>query len=146
MDSDKQVERIDLLGRANAAFVDSDGARFDSLSALAGKWVDETRAKYDKATMEYQEMPKLEENAAEEPKPPLKNEHLKAGKRATELLSQLGEPSRGAMKRGEVIGECRMDLDKITQWCPTVGLFASNIVVIRNLASGSASDDGQEGK
>ncbi|CUG88877.1 Hypothetical protein, putative, partial [Bodo saltans] len=30
-DSDEQVERIDLLGRANAAFVNSDAAKFDNL-------------------------------------------------------------------------------------------------------------------
>jgi hypothetical protein len=27
-----------------------------------------------------------------------------------------------------------MDLDKITEWCPTAGLFAGNIVQIQNLS------------
>ncbi|CUG89102.1 multi-copy leucine-rich repeat protein, putative [Bodo saltans] len=157
-DSDEQAERIDLLGRANAAIVNSDAAMFDSLSELAGEWVDETRAKYDEAKKEYDEAKKtyeeakmryknaedLEKPPAEEPTPPLENEHLMAGERARELLSQLGvESSNGAMKRGEVLGECRMDLDKITQWCPTVGLFASNIIVIRDLAGDGGSDDAQ---
>ena len=160
-DSDEQVKRIDLLGRANAAFVDSDANRFDRISALAGKWVDETRAKYEVAKMKYEEEKmKYEEEKikreekkslkrhpkrqADEPKPPLKNEHLKAGKRARELLGQLG--SKGAMERGEVLGECRMYLERITQWCPTVGLFASNIVVIRDLAGDSAVDNARGGK
>ncbi|CUE73470.1 Hypothetical protein, putative [Bodo saltans] len=102
-DSDEQVERIDLLGRANAAFVESDAAMFDSLSASAGKWVDETRAKCDEATKKYEEANMRYQNAEnldKNPAAPLENEHLMAGERARELLSQLGvESSNGAMKR-----------------------------------------------
>ncbi|CUF17463.1 multi-copy leucine-rich repeat protein, putative [Bodo saltans] len=146
MDSDEQAQRIDLLRRANAAFVDSGTAKFDSISALAGKWVDETRAKFKKANAKYQKMKRLKKNQDSGLKPPLKNEHLMAGRRAKELLRHLKQPSKSAVKRGEVIAECRMDLDKITQWCPTVGLFASNIIVIRDLAGDGATDDAQGGK
>ncbi|CUG88002.1 Hypothetical protein, putative [Bodo saltans] len=34
----------------------------------------------------------------------------------------------------KVIAECFMDLDTIKEWCPTVGMFAGNLVKIRQLA------------
>ncbi|CUG88875.1 Hypothetical protein, putative [Bodo saltans] len=71
-----------------------------------------------------------------------------AGKRAKWLvnhqaawLPERHQASKCAMERGPVIAECRMDLDSITQWCPTVGLFASNIITIRNLAEPMVGDN-----
>ncbi|CUI15136.1 multi-copy leucine-rich repeat protein, putative [Bodo saltans] len=40
------------------------------------------------------------------------------------------------MKHGRVLAEYCMDLDTISKWCPTVGVFVGNLARIRQLASG----------
>ncbi|CUF95080.1 multi-copy leucine-rich repeat protein, putative [Bodo saltans] len=67
---------------------------------------------------------------------------LLATDRATALVKEmnllsspirLSEEDRDSMGSGPVIAEFLMDLDDISKWCPTVGMFASNIVKIREL-------------
>ncbi|CUI14977.1 unnamed protein product [Bodo saltans] len=69
--------RIDLLGRANAAYIQatqSDPAAFDRISAAASKWVDEMRLKNK-----------------DSPDPALRDAHMMADKRAEWLLKELGQ-------------------------------------------------------
>eukprot|EP00455_Lapot_gusevi_P040493 TRINITY_DN4584_c0_g2_i4.p1 TRINITY_DN4584_c0_g2~~TRINITY_DN4584_c0_g2_i4.p1 ORF type:complete len:181 (-),score=5.26 TRINITY_DN4584_c0_g2_i4:152-694(-) len=136
-------ERIMELGRANDAFVKLSFNKFDELSRVAFRWVDDTRADYEAKLKTFESNPESSEQ-----RPPLK-EHLMASKRA-ECLIKYFRDTEGTMELdvecGPVLGECCMDLDKITQWCPTVGLFASNIIIIRDLAGGGKVDEAQADK
>lgn len=67
---------------------------------------------------------------------PKSKEHLKAVNRADALLKDLRDrqlDTSDVATPNPVVSECHMHLDKITQWCPTVGLFLSNSVHIMNL-------------
>ncbi|CUF17314.1 Hypothetical protein, putative, partial [Bodo saltans] len=103
----KLDEQHDVLGRRSAAFVGSEVNNFDKISAFASAWVKNELEKKPTRTPDY----------------------LEAGKRAETLLANRfdGLPAVPP-QRGRVLGECRMDLDTIMRWCPTVGLFASNII------------------
>ncbi|CUF95093.1 Hypothetical protein, putative [Bodo saltans] len=70
--------------------------------------------------------------------------------RATQLLEQiqrsrveLNEKKHYSMGSGPVIAEFLIDLDNISKWCPTIGVFVSNIVKIRELMDtpGSSSSE-----
>jgi hypothetical protein len=112
-------ERRDSLARANAAFMSLDPLRREEVGVAATEW----NSKQLKASS-------------------TRKVFLRAGVRADWLLDFLGPndsvPAQGdAPECGPVIAECHMDVDKITEWCPTAGLFAGNIVHIQNLSNDS---------
>ncbi|CUG87705.1 multi-copy leucine-rich repeat protein, putative [Bodo saltans] len=119
----KLDKRIDVLGRANAAFVKLNANEFAAVSRLATEWVHNV----------------LEDQIQRGASADQIEDHLMAGLRAEELLRH--RPMWQPVERGHMLGECRMDLDTMTRWCPTVGLFASNIIAIRDLTRGGSARD-----
>jgi hypothetical protein len=103
-------DRRALLAHANAAFSGLSPEKREEVGDAATKW-----------------MTNLDDSKC-----------LRAKDRATWLLEHLGAEyptlPTDVLQCGPVIAECHMDLDKITEWCPTVGLFAGNIVQIKNLS------------
>jgi hypothetical protein len=107
----------DLLRRANAAFMSLDPARREVVGEAAATWVaDELRAK------------------------PGELGCLGVVSRASWLLANVrctDDAVAGDVREcGPVIAECHMDVDKITEWCPTAGLFAGNSAAIASAAAG----------
>jgi hypothetical protein len=112
-------ERRDLLARANAAFMSLDPARREEVGMAATEWNTE----------------QLKTSST-------RKVCRQAGIRADWLLRcrdpKDSVPAVGdAPECGPVIAECHMDIDKITEWCATAGLFAGNIVHIQNLSNDS---------
>ncbi|CUF95051.1 multi-copy leucine-rich repeat protein, putative [Bodo saltans] len=68
--------------------------------------------------------------------------HLNAEDRATQLLHQIqrhrsricrNRKKHYSMGSGPMIAEFLIDLDNISKWCPTVGMFVRNVLKIREL-------------
>jgi hypothetical protein len=106
----------DLFAQANAAFKRLTPARRETVIEAATEWMTE-----------------------ELTTKPDDRECLEASTRARWLLANLGveQSTLDAPKCGQVVAECHMDLDKITEWCPTVGLFAGNCAVMKRAVDGS---------
>jgi hypothetical protein len=120
------VEHRETLARANAAFVKLTDEGRENVGEKASRWMEEqwkTTKKFHCLGAKNRANWLLDSLAAE-PK--------------NRLLGFLGLSelalTRGMLACGPVIAECHMDVDKITQWCPTAGLLAGNIVQMRNLS------------
>ncbi|CUI14332.1 GPI-anchored surface protein, putative, partial [Bodo saltans] len=145
---EERNKRIATIKRANDAFEKLDAAAFDSTRTAADEWVrkvvEENKSKLktshkhpiedsqNKMNASGKENHRAKESQTNEDE---SDKHLRADIRAEWLLDHLKieHPTAHDANLDPVICECHMHLDKITQWCPTVGLFLSNIMHIRNL-------------